>query len=438
MLKRSINDLILVVTKQVAYQNQKNMILRFTSFCILIVLGFNSTAQNPFGFELDNNSNLVEITFRKESNLIIIPIKVNGNGPFDFIFDTGSESGLILNKSIIPDYDLDQARRIPVYAKGGEKLTELLVANNLSVTLDGVKGTNQTMLVLDEDIMDIHNVIGSNIYGVLGSELFNRFVVEIDYMKEVIKLRDPKSFKKPRNYKAVKLEVNNFRPYVTVKLGQKGTKKINAKLLVDSGASSALFLDEANNESIPLPKKTIDISLGTGIAGVVEGKIGKVHKMKIGGYRFSNITTSYPNEWSIGAKNEAILDKTNIRHGTLGADLLSRFDVIFDYSKNTMYLKKNENFSNEFFFNTVGLNVMAMGLELNNYVVSDIIEDSQAHKAGIQVGDEIISLNGKPAIFYSLTDVNNMLRDKPGTLLTLVIRREKELIKKTIRQKRVL
>lgn len=414
------------------------MTLRYLSLCILIAFGFNTKAQNPFGFELDNNSKSVEIPFRKESNLIIIPIKVNGNGPFDFIFDTGSESGLILDKSIIPDYNLDSARRIPVYAKEGQKLTELLVANKLSVTLDGVKGTNQTMLVLEEDIMDIHNVIGSNIYGVLGSELFNRFVVEIDYMKQVIKLQDPSSFKKPRNYKAVKLEVNNFRPYVTVKLGQKGTKNINAKLLVDSGASSALFLDEANNENIPLPKRTIDISLGTGIAGVVEGKIGKVHKLKIGGYRFSNITTSYPNEWSIGSKNEAILDKSNIRHGTLGADLLSRFDVIFDYSKNTMYLKKNESFSNEFFFNTVGLNVMAMGLELNNYVVSDIIEDSQAHKAGIQVGDEIISLNGKPAFFYSLTDVNNMLRDKPGTLLTLVLRREKELIKKTIRQKRVL
>ena len=79
-----------------------------------------------------------------------------------------------------------------------------------------------------------------------------------------------------------------------------------------------------------------------------------------------------------------------------------------------------------------------MGLDLNNYVVSDIILDSQAHKAGILVGDEIISLNGKPAFFYSLHDVNNMLRDKPGTLLTLIIRRDKELIKKTIRQKRVL
>jgi S1-C subfamily serine protease len=115
---------------------------------------------------------------------------------------------------------------------------------------------------------------------------------------------------------------------------------------------------------------------------------------------FSNITTSYPNEWSIGSENETIIDKSNIRHGTLGAYLLCRFDVIFDYSKNTMYLKKNEDFSNEFFFNTVGLNVMAMGLDLNNYVVSDIIEDSQAHKAGIQVGDEIISMNGKPAFFY--------------------------------------
>jgi len=414
------------------------MTLRYTFLCVLSVFVFKTRAQNPYGFELNNGSKTVEISFRKESNLLIIPIKINGNGPFDFIFDTGSESGLIFEKSIIPGYNLDDARKIPVYAKAGVKLTELIVANNLVVTLNGAIGINQTMLVLQEDIMGVHNVIGSNIDGVLGFELFNRFVVEIDYVEKIIKLHDPISFKKPRNYKAVKIEVNNFRPYVTVKLGQKGTKQFKAKLLVDSGASSAMFLDEANNDNIPLPKRTIEISLGTGIAGVIEGKIGRVQKMKIGGYRFSNVTTSYPTDWSIGSDNKRIIDKSKIRHGTLGADLLSRFDVIFDYSKSTMYLKKNENFSNDFIFNTVGLNVMAMGLDLNNYVVSDIILDSQAHKAGILVGDEIISLNGKPAFFYSLHDVNNMLRDKPGTLLTLIIRRDKELIKKTIRQKRVL
>jgi predicted aspartyl protease len=422
----------------VAYQTQKIMILRYTLLSILIVFGFNTKAQNPFGFELSDGSKTVELPFRKVSNLMIVPIKINGNGPFDFIFDTGSESGLIFEKSIIPDYNLENARKIPVYAKDGEKLTELIVANRLTVTLNGVHGIDQTMLVLKEDIMDVHNVLGSNIYGVLGSEIFNRFVVEVDYVEQIIKLHDPSSFKKPQNYKAVQLEINNFRPYVTVKLGQKGTKQFKAKLLVDSGASSAMFLDESNNENIPLPKRTIEISLGTGLAGVIEGKIGRVHKMKIGGYRFSNITTSYPTEWSIGSDNETIIDKSNIRHGTLGADLLSRFDVIFDYSNETMYLKKNEHFSNDFVFNTVGLNVMAMGLDLNNYVVSDIIQDSQAHKAGIKIGDEIISLNGKPAFFYSLTDVNNMLRDKPGTLLTLILRRDKELIKKTIRQKRVL
>ena len=416
----------------------KNMIQRILIFSFFLTLVFSSRAQNPFGFTFESDSQTVELYFRKESNLIIIPIKINGNGPYDFIFDTGSKSGLIFEKKIIADYDMKTARKIPIYAKKGEKLTELIVANNLKIDLYGVSGENQSMFVLDENIVEAENVLGSKIHGVLGSAIFNRFVVEIDYEKQSIKLHEPSTFKNPRGYKAIPIDIQGSRPYVRVKLKQKGVKPIDIKLLVDSGASSALFLDEAHNKNIFLPKKTIDISLGRGLTGNINGKVGRVQRIKIGGYRFSNLVASYPNDWGIGSENDLIKDMSDIRYGTLGSDLLSRFNIIFDYMHNTMYIKKNASFGNSFVFNTVGLSVMAMGIDLNTYIVADIIKGSQADKAGIKVDDEIISLNGSPAFFYSLTDINTMLTDKPGTLLTLILRREKNLLKKVIRQKRVL
>ncbi len=412
--------------------------LRITFLAFLVAITGTVKAQNPFGFDFENGASSVELSFRKESNLIIVPIKLNGEGPYNFIVDTGSESGLIFEKWVIAEGNLVNARKIPVYGNDGGKVTDLLVANGLNVNFQGVKGVQQTMLVLDDNVIDVKNVLGANVHGVLGSEIFNRFVVDIDYDNKILRLHDPKTYKRPKGYKRLPLEIENFRPFIRVQVGQKGHKPIEVKLLVDSGASSALFLDEEHNEEIVLPKKTIEHSLGRGLAGIIEGRVGRIHKLKFGSYRFSHVTTSFPKNWGIGSDNHLIKERKDIRYGTLGADILSRFHVIFDYANSQVFLRKSKEFANAFVFNTIGFNVISVGQELNEYVIVDIIPDSPAAKAEIEVGDELISLNGKPAFFHSLTEINNILREKPGGILTVILRRGDELIKKTVRHKRIL
>ncbi len=413
-------------------------LLRCIFLCFLPAIPLQVNAQNPFGFDLENGATTVELAFKQESNLIIVPIKINGLGPYNFILDTGSESGMIFEKWVIAENNWVNARKIPIYSKEGDKVTDLLVANNLEINLEGVSGVQQTMLVLDDDVIDIKNVLGTDVHGVLGSELFSRFVVEVDYQNKKLLLHDPATFKKPQKFKSIPIEIEKSKPYIRVDIRQKGHKKVDVKLLVDTGASSALFLDEKNNEEIILPKKRMKRSLGRGLAGVVDGQIGRVKKLKFAGYKFSQVTTSFPDDWAIGSENYLQNDESVIRHGTLGADVLVRFHVIFDYMNKQMYVKKNQYFENPFVFNTAGMNVVAVGQDLNEYLVREVIDGSPAKKAGIEIGDEIISLNGKPAFFYSLTEVNNMLKDWPGTLLIVIFKRKDDLIKKTLKLKRLL
>ena len=402
------------------------------------LLCFQLSAQNPLGFSLSNGKSYVELSFREESNLIVVPIILNGKGPFNFILDTGSESGLIFDKWVIAENNLVNARQIPVYASNGNKITDLLVASDLNIKMPGVEGSQQTMLVLQDNNIDIKGMLGIDAHGILGSELFNRFVVEIDYEEEKIRLYDHEKFKAPRGYKKVDIEVKNFRPYISAEVKQKGHKKVKVDLLIDTGASSAVFLDEQRHEEIVLPKKTIDHTLGSGITGSLEGKIGRVKRMKIGNkFTFRKVLTSFPQDWKI-QKKVRDQDGSIIRHGTIGSDVLSKFNIIYNYMDKVAYFKKEKNYREEFKFNRAGFTFVAEGKELNEDVVSSIIPNSPAEKVGLQPFDEIIAISGKPVFFYSMSEINGFLRGNVGNTLELIIRRDGELYKKVIKLKRLI
>lgn len=205
---------------------------------ILILTSKFLVAQNPYGFELNDGRKKVELSFRNESNLMIVPIKINGKGPFNFILDTGSESGMIFDKMIIGENNLVNARTIPVFAPNGNKITDIWIASNIDVDISGVTGADQSMFVLQENFVDVDNVLGIEAHGILGSEIFNRFIVEVDYTKMKIWLSKPESFKVPRGYKKFDIQIENSRPYMNVHIKQVKGKAIDVKLLVDTGASS--------------------------------------------------------------------------------------------------------------------------------------------------------------------------------------------------------
>jgi hypothetical protein len=84
---------------------------------LIICLSASLEGQNYLGFSILRNEPNTTIKFRNESNLIVIPVMVNGKGPYNFILDTGSESGMIFDKSILDSTQLINARKVPIYGE---------------------------------------------------------------------------------------------------------------------------------------------------------------------------------------------------------------------------------------------------------------------------------------------------------------------------------
>jgi C-terminal processing protease CtpA/Prc len=118
------------------------------------------------------------------------------------------------------------------------------------------------------------------------------------------------------------------------------------------------------------------------------------------------------------------------RNGSIGGEMLSRFTVIFDFPNEKLYLKRNSSFKKKYYYNLSGLTIRATGVRLQTYEISDVRENTNAQRAGLLRGDQIVSINGVAVIDYELNNVNDFLNSKPGKKIRVEVLRNGEKIKK--------
>src|SRR6185503_10937392 len=86
-------------------------------------------------------------------------------------------------------------------------------------------------------------VLGRPIHGTIGHDLFNRFVVEIDYAARVMNLYEPKDYRYSGKGEVVPVTIEKDEPFLQAKIIQRGRAPIEAKLKIDTGGVTELGLN---------------------------------------------------------------------------------------------------------------------------------------------------------------------------------------------------
>ncbi|HEX7013894.1 MAG TPA: aspartyl protease family protein [Cyclobacteriaceae bacterium] len=405
----------------------KRLIILFAAFLFFCKL---SLAQRPLGFVLEDGRRKVQIPFELRNNLIIVPVVLNGMLPLKFVIDTGVQTGILTQKAFSDILNLPYSKKYIIAGPGGEGVVEAYITNNVSLDLPGIHGTGHALLVLNEDYLELRNYLGTDVHGILGYELFSRFIVEINYEKKVLVVSSPVNFKAKRRYKRVPITVEDTKPYITTDVELSNGEVIRAKLMMDSGASHGLLLEPQSDPRITVPEKSVSSQIGRGIGGAIMGRVGRVHSLMMGDYLVKELIASFPDPNSY--MDSLKIGKT-ARNGTIGGEILSRFNIAFDFSREQIFLKKNSSFKKKFYYNLSGLIVKAIGSNLNTFQIVEVRDLSTAEKADIREGDLILSINGIAANTMDLNQLLGMLSTKPGKKINLQINREGQILRKTFR-----
>jgi hypothetical protein len=269
--------------------------------------------------------------------------------------------------------------------------------------------------------------MGIKVHGILGYDLFKNFIVSINYANQTISFFNPSDFRKKLwFYHEMDMFVENTKPYIYQEILLADSTRLEAKLMIDTGASHSLMLHQNSDVSIELPAVSIRDILGAGIAGEIEGYVGRIKKLKMNNkFEFEDVIARFPDE---GSYKDVILN-TN-RNGTIGGGILKRFNVYFDYQNDKVYLRRNKFYKEEFSYDMSGISVAAKGeLYLRPYyVIEKIRPNTPASDAGLKVDDVILRMNGNYGIDLNLNKINNLLTKKPGKRIKLKIKRGEETL----------
>ncbi len=368
----------------------------------------------------------VELPFEYVNDFIILTVYFNEILPLKFIFDTGAEYTLITKKEITDLLQVDYRKKYPLL--GADLTTELYayLATGVRLRVEEFAAINRSILVLEEDYFQFEEFAGINIQGIIGSDLFRRFVVKIDYKRKKIILIDPSQFEPPgAKYKKLDIEVFRHKPYIFARTQmQNDTTSFAVKLLVDTGASLPLLLYTDTNEGITIPPKVIRSNIAMGLGGFIEGYLGRIQEIQVDEFVLNDVVTNFQ-DLTISLDSLSL----NERNGIIGNRILNRFTVIIDYIREDMYLRGHKKFNRRFKYDRSGMTVITSGKDLNVYSVTRVVPNSPAEEAGVQPGDEIRAVNGWPTLFLTLDSINRKMRKKIGKKINLILNRDGEKIK---------
>ena len=278
------------------------------------------------------------IHFELADSLIYLQASINGSMPLWMVLDTGA-SVTVFDESVSEMVGIRFLGEGNVDGPGQGSAQKWAFANHATLMFAGKDLGDQTVATLPLEWFS--RQVGRRTDGFLGSNVFRNFVVEIDYANQVLRLHDPAAYSYSGSGQRLPLQfIWNDIPIVHAEVVSQDETAIDGAFLVDSGATTALWLTKAFSNAHPeflSAQDTIEVPNVVAVGGELSARLGRVPAIRLGGFLVSMPLTQF-------SQNTSGIFATPGITGTIGAQMLRRFTVIFDYPHREMILEPNENF----------------------------------------------------------------------------------------------
>lgn len=366
---------------------------------------FAMPAPPPPDFSFAGGKTSTTVPFALVNNHIYVDVRLNGQGPFRFLCDTGGAN--IVTPTLAKQLGLRSEGALQ--GRGvGDKSEDVALSTVDTVTVGDATIRDQVFAVFPMESFE--KVEGLPVQGLIGYEVFKRFVVEVKYGSGLLGLALPSSFRYVGKGTAVPFQFNGHVPQV-----EGAIDGIPGKFDIDTGSRSSVDLLGPFVAEHGLREKygaTEAVVTGWGVGGPARSYVTRAKELKLGAVVVRDPVTL------LSAQEKGAFSDPYVA-GNVGGGLLKRFDVTFDYEQKRLYLEPNANARVRDTFDRSGMWINVEGM---TFLVVDVLAGGPAALAGVRVSDRIVAVDGVQASRMTVSELRTLLRTrKPGTRVRLLV-----------------
>jgi hypothetical protein len=316
----------------------------------------------------------------------------------DFLLDTGG-SGNLVDRETAVKFGMRMLRGAA--SVSGTANLDVGVIPQALLTIGPLQHRSQ---LLATDLSGLGPALGRPVTAILGGEFLRKYAVELDYERKLIRLYEPARFQYQGEGVAAPLTMMQGIPFITLTVTLPNGKRVQGRFLLDTGGAMTIHIyrqiaaREGLLDGLPVLPES-----GLGIGGTTRRSAARGAGLVIGPFEMPHPVVAFTDD-AAGLRTDPQ------SAGLIGMEVLSRFDVTLDYSRERIYLKPNRRFGEPFIYDASGLGLRAPGPSYSQAVVSSVREASPAQSAGIRPGDVLVQIDGESASGLSLDAIREKLK----------------------------
>jgi len=336
---------------------------------------------------------------------IFVPVFIDDKGPYPFEIDTGGH--LILTSATAEKLNLKPIGNASATG-GGSGVTHEGTVHAKEIRIGDAVIRDQPVWVIP--FPDSSNDRGPRAprAGFLGLELFERFAVQLDRKAKAVTLTLLEKFDGKAQGVRLPICFTEDAP-----LTRGSFNGVSGDFELDSGNAGPAIIEgywahEHGLESFlarGLPWA------GSGVGGDYGEKLSR-GDITLGPIKFPHEVVSYAGLVQRGSES------TKLQAGVIGESSLYQFDMVYDYAREQVWIDPKTNVPRRA-FNREGLRLKKE--KPNAFTVAFVAPNSPAETAGIKNGDQILSINEKPASQLSYSDAVVIFSQSEGPKITLLV-----------------
>ncbi len=267
----------------------------------------------------------VQLTISLRQGALLLKARVNGSDPLAFKLDTGFGITTV-HPSLVESLELRRAGHITITGIAGDEQADTYAGAVFDFC--GMTYEPRRVAALPSEARRRWR----DRDGILGAGLFRRFVVEIDFAQELVRLHEPDQFSYAGAGEVLPLAFKKDTPIIEAVIVLPGRAAISGRFEIDTGCDDCVCLGHEfvvanrlleNTGSVPSDRRR-------GVGGSAEIRQGNLVELRLGKLSVQKPSANFFLEGSPAGDGQA---------GHVGLGALQHFKVILDYSRKQMILE---------------------------------------------------------------------------------------------------